>query len=415
MPQLRIFGRSRKKNEVGAPVRPRVMFVSHEATRTGAPKIILKIVKRAFETCDIDCETVLHEEGHLSEEFNQYSQVHCLGLPRLRSVELQKKVRSVVKRRGSQIPAVAICNSMESRFVSEQLGELGVPVISLLHELPCSYSDADYEMVYANSEKVVFPVQMVRETTHKKMPIPFGKDLVMPQGLLDPGFGKSITREAARKRLRHELSIPHDAFIVLGCGTLDMRKGLDHFAAIAKSVVRKNVTPDSIHFVWVGDGPKWPHSTYHYVQIDLRHSGVAANVHFVGEKEHVDTYFMGSDLFLLSSRVDPFPCVVHEAMATRLPVMTFDNSGGAVEALAGGAGLVVPYADYEVATHLILAHHQNPGLADGIRETGFRRVQEDYCFERYADKILGLAANISGVDFSRSNSAARPLGVSRAA
>ena len=330
-----------------------------------------------------------------------YSDLHCLHLPRLRSTELQKRVKSIVRRRKSKQPVVAVCNSMESRFVAEQLSDLGVPVISLIHELPCSYTDDDYKLVYEKSAKVVFPVQMVREATHKKLPIPFGKDLVMPQGLLNPSFGTSMTRNEARQRIRNELSLPQNAFIVLGCGTLDMRKGIDHFAAIAKRVVQQNSFADSIHFVWVGEGPRWPHSTFHYVQIDLRHSKVAAHVHFVGEREHVDSYFLGSDLFLLSSRVDPFPCVLHEAMATQLPIMSFDSSGGATEALADGVGYLVPYADYEVAAHLIMAQFQNPGLADGIKQKALHRVKNEYCFDRYADKVIALAENLAGQSFPR--------------
>ena len=396
MPNLRIFGRSHDR---GLPVRPRVLFVSHEATRTGAPKIILNILKRFREACDIDCETIVHDEGHLLEEFNQSSEVHCLRLPRIRSTELQKQVKNIVRRKDNRHPTVAICNSMESRFVMEQLNDLGVPVIALVHELPCSYTDADYELVYEHTSKIIFPAKVVQEATNKKLPIPFGKDIILPQGLLNPYFGQSVDRDLARAQIRRELSLPRDAFVVLGCGTLDLRKGIDHFAAIARNVVRKTNHSDSVHFVWVGEGPRWSHSPLHYVQIDLRRSQTAAHVHFVGEREHVDSYFAGSDMFLLSSRVDPFPCVVHEAMATQLPVMAFDDSGGAVAALADGAGFVVPYADYELATNIICALANNPGMADGIRQKALHKVQTEYRFESYADKIINLAENIAGATF----------------
>ena len=399
MPQLRIFGRNQQDKR--ALPRPRVLFVSHEATRTGAPKIILNVLRHFYQTCDIDCETIVHDDGHLLEEFNVFSDVHCLGLPRQRSNELQKRIRGIVKKKRSEKPCVAICNSMESRFVSSTLHEMGVPVISLLHELPCSYSDEDYHMVYQQSEKIVFPVQCVRESTNKKVPIPFGKDLVMPQGLLDPYIAESIDRESAQRQIREELGLPPDAFIVLGCGTLDMRKGIDHFANIAKSVVSQSNSNREIHFVWVGDGPRWPHSTFHYVQIDIRQSGLAGNIHFVGEREHVAPYFVGADMFLLSSRVDPFPCVIHEAMVTELPVMAFDGSGGAVEAIDDGAGFIVPFGDFSLATSLICALANNPGLADGMREKAKKRVHEKYNFESYAEDLIVLAQGIASQNFPR--------------
>ena len=397
MPKLRIFGRTQTED---LP-RPRVIFVSHEATRTGAPKIVLNILRHFYASCDVDCETIIHNDGHLLEEFSMLSQVHCLELPRQRSSELQKRVRGIVRKKRTIVPCVAISNSMESRFVSATLNEMGVPVITLLHELPCSYNVGDYQMVYDQSEKIVFPVQCVRESTHKKLPIPFGKDLVLPQGLLNSRIAETIDTEAARKQIRTELGLPLDSFVVLGCGTLDMRKGIDHFANIAKCVAQKTAHPGKIHFVWVGDGPRWPHSTFHYVQIDLRLGQTASNVHFIGEREHVDSYFVGSDMFLLPSRVDPFPCVIHEAMATRLPVMAFDNSGGAADAIDDGAGFIVPYGDYSLASSLICAVANNPGLADGIRDKALARVHEKYSFETYAENLVILAQSIAGTDFPR--------------
>ena len=65
--RLRIFG-SRQKHPGNAAVR-RVLIVSHEATRTGAPKIILNLLKRFSDLCDVQFETVLHSGGHLATEF----------------------------------------------------------------------------------------------------------------------------------------------------------------------------------------------------------------------------------------------------------------------------------------------------------------------------------------------------------
>ena len=401
MRNLRIFGSKRRRRDRAlASNRPRLIFVSHEATRTGAPKIILNLLKQFAEQCDIDCETILHDDGHLIDEFGQHSQVNVLHLPRQRSKELQKKVRSIVKRRNANPPAVAVCNSMESRFVAEQLRDLGVPVVSLVHELPCSYTDSDYQVIYDASSKIVFPAAIVREATHNKRAIPFGKDIILPQGLLDPDFGQDIDPPTARQDIRNELGLPSDAFIVLGCGTLDMRKGIDHFVGIAKSVIEKHPTPNNpIHFVWVGDGPRWPHSAFHYMQIDLRNSQVTGNVHFIGERENVESYFVGADLFLLSSRVDPFPCVIHEAMATQLPVMAFEGSGGAPEALREGGGFVMPYGNYDLAAHAIRNLACNPAIADSMRSKSLLRVQEEYRFDTYAQEIMSLAEGLAEQNF----------------
>lgn len=377
--------------------RQRVLFVSHEATRTGAPMIILNVLRHFSQRCDIQCETILHNGGHLAGEFRKHSAaVECLNAPRKACDEVRQRVSKFIQRERGNPPVLAICNSMESRFIAEVIAEAKIPVIYLVHELPSSYAEEDYQNVYAYSDKVVFPVHVVREAADQKAPIPAGKAIVLPQGLLNPEFGTRVTRAAARKKVLGELSLPENAFVVLGCGTLDLRKGIDHFANIARLVQARSRLAAPIHFVWVGEGPRWTHSPWHYVQLDLEKSGASSFVHFIGERADVEPYFVASDLFLMSSRVDPFPCVIHEAMAAGLPIITFQNSGGAAEAVAGGAGLAVPYADYAEASSVICTLASQPELAQGMRSRSLERVQTRYRFEDYGEKLVDLAELVSG-------------------
>ncbi len=391
---MRLFGKSRRQNAAQNPPRRRVLFVSHEATRTGAPKIILNILKHFHHTCDIQCESVLHSGGHLAESFGDFSIVDCLNAPKEPCEELRKRVNRVVTREKGNPPILAICNSMESRFITKELFDHKIPTISLVHELPSSYTEDDYQNVFDISNKVVFPVHAVRDAADSKIPIPAGKSVVLSQGLLNPKFGTGIARDKARIQIRRELGLPENSFIVLGCGTLDLRKGIDHYAAIARKVVETNKTKLPIHFVWVGEGPRWTHSTYHYVKLDLDKSPARENVHFIGERADVEPYFVGSDAFMMSSRVDPFPCVIHESMAAGLPIIAFDNSGGAPEAIDNGAGFVVPYADYEQSASILKLLACQPDVANGMRERSLERVHSRYRFEDYAEKLIDLSESI---------------------
>ena len=399
--KLRFFGRSKKNRQSDGPARRRVLFVSHEATRTGAPKIILNILKHFHAHCDIQCETVLHNGGHLASEFGRYSDVSCMNLARKGSDELTRKIRRVVHREKGNPPILAICNSMESRFIAQELAQCGIPIISLIHELPSSYDVSDYENVFEHSQRIVFPVHAVKDATDAKVPLPLGKCMVLPQGLLNPDFGNSITREQAHQQIRRELSLPDDSFIVLGCGTLDLRKGIDHYALVAKRVLQQNRSNVPIHFVWAGEGPRWTHSPYHYVTLDLEKSEARHHVHFIGERDNVEPYFVGADAFLMSSRVDPFPCVIHEAMATSLPVITFADSGGAPEAVSGGAGFVVPYGDYDQASNIICMLATQPEIAAGLRQRSLERVHTRYRFRDYGDNLINLAESIVGQTIKR--------------
>ena len=398
---MRLFRKTKvQKLPADAPSR-RILFVSHEASRTGAPKIILNILKHFRERCDICCETVLHEGGPLTGAFQEYSHLlDCLnepGKPREPSPRLSKQLRRIIERDGKNVPQLAICNSMESRFISEELANQGVPVISLLHELPSSYKPEDFHSVFSSSRKVIFPVDDVYKAAAEVIRIPVDKTAVMSQGLLDSEFGQRIDRDTARKSICDQFGIPAESFLVLGCGTLDLRKGIDHFVAVARRVADMNLRNETpIHFVWVGGGPTWTHSLYHYIQLDLKKTGADKFVHFVGEQDNTEPFFVASDAFFMSSRVDPFPCVIHEAMACQLPIVTFADSGGAQTAIQDGAGFVIPYGAYNQAAELFRTLSQQPHVAASARARSFERVHSEYRFEDYGDELIELSESIIG-------------------
>ncbi len=377
--------------ETPAPDGPRILFVSHEATRTGAPRIILSVLRHFRDKTRANLQTILHSGGFLAEDFVQLSETDCLNLPRESNDSLSRNVRKLCARHRNNPPKLAICNSMESRFIAFELSRLGIPVIFLVHELPSSYEPDDYQQVYDCSRKIIFPVAAVRDAAHARLPLPEDKVEVLSQGLLDSDFGTRIPVEVAREEIRHELGLSRESLIVLGCGTLDLRKGIDHYVAVARRMIQRNRLNRPVHFVWLGEGDRWTHSPYHYVMLDVEKTSACGHVHFIGERRDVEPWFMGADSFVLTSRVDPFPCVIHEAMAARLPVITFDRSGGAVTAIGEGAGMVVPFADYDATCHMIETLATQPALANMIRDRAEARVRQVYQFDHYANRIIRMA------------------------
>ncbi len=66
-----------------------------------------------------------------------------------------------------------------------------------------------------------------------------------------------------------------------------------------------------------------------------RRDVLGERVHLLGERETPAPYYIAANAFALTSRADPFPCVVHEAMAAETPVIAFSGVGSAPEALEG--------------------------------------------------------------------------------
>src|SRR5262249_42551879 len=126
-------------------------------------------------------------------------------------------------------------------------------------------------------------------------------------------------------------------------------------------------------------------------------SGLTERVHLVGQREYAQPYYLASDVFILTSREDPFPCVVHEAMACALPVVAFQGSGGAPEALDKGAGVIVKYRDLDGMAQQILRLLLNPGEAHRIGEIARQRVADEYDFGNYVRRLARMVREDLGV------------------
>lgn len=370
--------------------RPHVILVSHEASLTGAPKIALNLLRHIRRTSDVDLTAILHNGGPLHGEFEAECDTICLNVPREHHPTIHTQIRKLLKplqRNGKKV--VCLCNSVESRFIANSISTRQIPILYLLHEYPTSYQPAEFAKIYNYSKRLIFPCRSVRNAADRTVPLPDSGIHILPQGLLDDQFGTRMPRDLARKRLRRRLGIAADAFVVLGCGTVDLRKGIDHFMAVARTYEQLHGSDRPVYFCWVGDGPRHPHSAHHYVHLDIVKSN-QTNVRMIGETTNVEPLFLGADSFLLTSRVDPFPCVIHEAMAARLPIIVFNESGGAVEAVGNGAGIVVPFANYAETCRSINRLLNDRQYANGIATQGFERVHQKYRFEDYAESVIDL-------------------------
>ena len=127
--------------------------------------------------------------------------------------------------------------------------------------------------------------------------------------------------------------------VVLGCGTVHIRKGIDLFLMCAAAVT--SLSPKrSVRFVWVGHGynPEgdWEYSSYLADQI--ARSGLEGHVAVIDETTELKSAYALADVFLLTSRLDPMPNVAIDAALRGMPVICFDGTTGIADLLRGDAG-----------------------------------------------------------------------------
>ena len=115
------------------------------------------------------------------------------------------------------------------------------------------------------------------------------------------------------------------------------------FVQVAKS--GQSNRAGSVQFIWVGAETQ----SGEILELErlAKSSGVTDKVRFVGPVANPLPFMIASDIFLLTSREDPFPLVCLEAADCGVPIICFANAGGMPIFVGSECGLVVPYQDVQ--------------------------------------------------------------------
>lgn len=361
----------------------RMLFCGHDASRTGAPLILLTILKQLQERYNLDIFLILLSGGDLVDEYERYAHiVKAWEFPSHKAV-----CRYVLERLADNKPKHIFLNSVETRTIGRAMNDLGLFCTCLFHEIPDFYPSSVLNEVNNWAHRLIFPSDFTKSQFIKRVPRSTKISELIPQGLLESKFTR-LPRYQCRAKVLEELKLPISTSIVIGCGTMDRRKGIDLFCLAAVKYARQFNKKQEVAFIWIGDGSTAYDSAAYWGIHDLKKSGTDVTVRLIGPRSDVAPYFGAADVFVLTSRADPFPCVIHEAMAAGLHVIAFDEAGGAPEALANGAGTIVPYGDLDALAAAVYRALEQGGVNSTVAQIAKNRVETHFSFDRYVDRLM---------------------------
>jgi len=159
---------------------------------------------------------------------------------------------------------------------------------------------------------------------------------------------------------------PSDPPIIVNIASIQERKGTDLFVKTAIKVCEKHPT---VEFIWIGDG-----NAYGTWEKDIKAAGLQNRILFPGYIHCPHILLRNASMFFLSSRDDPFPLSVIEAMCLGRTIMTF-NVGGAPEALKEYGILIPPYDTDKAAAAILGCLNSNPAnlINHAVRQRYFNR------------------------------------------
>lgn len=387
------------------PRKPNVLVVSHLANRSGAPILALNIAEILAERYNVTSLCLVG--GELLDEFVEVS-VRAIDVG-LCSAEASDYAEILNHLSRETSYSFAVVNSIQSHAILFGLHQLGVPSVALLHEF-ASYvgkRSAFSEAIRWSSE-VVFSSRLTMESAaeldHSALEL-MHKVTVLPQGQCRVPVSKrsSSSVELERRALREQLNPSSERgsqFLVLGAGTVEVRKGVDLFLEAATRVLNLP-GGENVRFVWIGSGYDPDHDFGYsvYLRDQLRRAQLEERVVFLPATGDLDLVYELSDVLLLTSRLDPLPNVAIDAMCFGMPVLCFENASGVADLLISanlGEACVARYLDTFELAEKVLRLATRPEyygeISDRTRELG----QDRFELRSYVDKIerLGLAAGV---------------------
>ncbi len=333
-----------------------LLFVSHNASRTGAPVVLLHLC-RWLAQAGRPFEIVLGDGGDLTARFEALGPTSVLGLVAEPS-QASERLSRLAQRVASREFALVYANTVESADIIAAIAHTGTPVLTHVHELGFwiehHTTRARFEALHARTDTFVAVSDAVRRHLVDGLGVD-AADVVLVHECIDTTRWSETDRGQAAERVR--LGIGPTDPVILGAGTLDWRKGPDLFVQVAGAVQR--LAPrHGAHWIWVGGQSAGRHVAA------LRHDAtrlcVDDRLHILGDRDDpAPTYGMG-DIFLLTSREDPFPLVALEAAATGMPVICFRDAGGTPEFVEDDAGMVVPYLAIDAMGRAVVALLDDP-------------------------------------------------------
>jgi glycosyltransferase involved in cell wall biosynthesis len=390
----------------------KVLFVSHMATRSGAPLLLLWLLRWLMEHGrGIDPAVVLLGDGPLRADFEALAPTDTWSRPLYRPL----RERLLSRLRGTEAPNPATLLQAAVQRHQPDLLYLNTLVLgrhleplsadpqrpaclSHVHELETTLATMSNPQEVARqlglSSEVVACAERVKQSLEIHHGLAPGRCTVIPEFIpfAPPERGRADqTSVQQAPRAEHPLLRQLDAAVADGtfvfgfAGQAISRKGFDLFPLLVRECERV-FAGEPFLAVWLGAAPT--QSEVIEVQRDLRLLALEHRVLLLPPMPSGIDIIRRYAVHGLLSREDPYPVVALEAAAAAVPTVCFRDGGGIVDFVADGCGVSVDYLDLEA---FATALHRLSRDLESRRRLGERsraRVFRESSIEEAAPRLL---------------------------
>jgi glycosyltransferase involved in cell wall biosynthesis len=380
-----------------------VLFLGHDASRTGAPLLLLEMIKWISNNTKTNCYALLKRGGALISEYkNACPSIVFSDELKAHNSRISSKLYRKLGRKHPKTPdllkmypptdyPIVYANTIATTDLAMEFALNGRKLIHHIHELSYTTDFFGARDALMQSASITDCYIAASWAVKSFLVNEIGASDAKVQVIHEFPIINISNQEVGnyRQSIRKLHNIPNDAFVVGMVGLPQWRKGVDIFVQLARLLIKKHAF-GKIHFFWIGgDEQSLRELTY-----DAERLGLREICHLIPAVDNPVPYFRAFDIFALTSREDPFPVVMLEAAANGLPIVCFADSGGAVEFVEDDAGIIVPYLDVVAMSNACEKLYLDSTQCKKYGVNAKSKVDLNYQLKYAGPKIYNLLQNI---------------------
>ena len=396
--------------------RTKILFISNDGSRTGAPWILLNLIRWLKSHHDLKMAAVLMRNGSLRTEFEQELTTYTWIPTDLNQPErIHKRLVNTLLQRGRTDPGKWLAQIIEKekpdviylstlvlgRYLGSVRQDVHPRIVSHVHELLPSLLQLSGEAMVQRqldlSHKVISCADCVQNGLTKNFHLPQDRCIILPEFIITRPDKKSHdsqqndcanNQDPQEKLGWQKLNIAQERGLpVFGIGGNPIsRKGFDLIPLFLKAC-RQRFGDEGFLFVWIGCGEgSSPHASLSW---DLELMGLSDQIVLFPSVAMASFRRLLSRLQVLTllSREDPFPLVALEAGLLEIPTVCFKGSGAIAEMADEGACIAVDYLNLEEFAAAVQRLWAQPEEARRIGRRCRLKVLEELSLEQVAPRV----------------------------
>ncbi len=183
--------------------------------------------------------------------------------------------------------------------------------------------------------------------------------------------------------LRQKLGFTNKDTVIGTIGRLVEQKGIDDFVMVAAELAKLH---RSCRFVVVGEGHK-------RAELERMANAHHIDVMFLGERLDIPSIISTFDLFLFTSKWEPFGIVVLEAMAASVPVVGY-SVPGMKEIIDRGGGVLVKKRDPRVLARTAMNILTNREQYVNLQRAGLANVRASFNIRKRIKELEAIYSKL---------------------